>query len=53
MSQPLEFMVRELVTISKDVSKGLLEFVVPLPKPANKLKWCLCPICKKWHRIAE
>jgi hypothetical protein len=53
MSQSLEFMVRELVTISKDVSKGLLEFVVPLPKPANKLKWCQCQKCEKWHTTAR
>ena len=53
MSRPLEFMVRELATISKDVSKGLMDIVVPPPKPAIKLKWYQCSKCGKWCWIAK
>jgi uncharacterized protein with PIN domain len=54
MSRPLEFMVRELATISKDVSKGLMDIVIPPPKPAiKKLKWYQCQNCKRGYWIAE
>jgi hypothetical protein len=52
MSRALEIMVRELIAISKGLSRGMLEFVVPPPK-TQKPKWCCCPKCKKWHTLGE
>jgi hypothetical protein len=55
VSKTLEFMVKELVTISKDFSKGILEFVVPMPpaKPVNKPELCVCRDCGRWHIKAK
>ena len=52
VQKPLDVLVKELLLVSKGVSKGLVEMVVPLPKP-EKPKWCKCIHCGAWHYLAR
>ena len=48
MKKDLEMVVRELLLVSKDLSKGLIRIVLPPMKPP-KPKWCQCNKCGGWH----
>ncbi len=52
MGESLEILVKELIQISKGVSEGLLSIVIP-PLPKEKIQWCQCSKCNKWHRPAS
>jgi hypothetical protein len=45
---------KEAVTVFKDVGKGLLSIVVPLPnkkEPDPNIQLHYCEQCKKYHRV--
>jgi hypothetical protein len=52
MKKDLETVVKELLLISKDLSKGLTQIVIPSMKP-SKPKWCQCKNCGGWHYKAN
>ena len=52
MKQTLMDISKEMLAISKGVSKGLAEIVIPPAKPV-KLKWYHCNNCKKWYYVIK
>jgi hypothetical protein len=52
MNRTIEDMVKEIYTISKGFSKGMVEIIIP-PTGSKKPKWCKCPKCAKWHILGE
>ena len=52
VNKTLESMVKEMMTISLGVSKGLVSIVLP-PTKSEKPKWCKCNKCSAWHYLAK
>ena len=52
MKQTLMDISTELLKISKGVSKGLAEIVIPPARPV-KIKWYFCTNCKKYYYVIK
>ena len=52
MNRTLMDISKELLAISKGVSKGLAEIVIPPARPV-KLKWYYCTHCKKRYYVIK
>ncbi len=52
VTRALEDVVRELLAISKGVSKGLVGVILP-PAKSQRPKWCQCNKCGGWHYLAK